>query len=65
MITVNGDTVEWQPGLTVAGLLELRNYIFPMVAVQVNGELIRRGTYDTTPVPDGATVQVIHMMSGG
>lgn len=65
MITVNDDPLDWRPGLTVAEILKLRNYIFPMVAVQVNGELVRRGAYDKTPVPDGAVVQVIHMMSGG
>jgi sulfur carrier protein ThiS len=33
--------------------------------VQINGELIKRGSYDMAVVPDGADVQVIHMISGG
>ncbi len=65
MITVNGDPLEWRPGLTIADILKIRNYIFRMIAVQVNGELVRRGSYDTAVVPDGADVQVIHMISGG
>ena len=65
MITVNGDPLEWRPGLTIADILKIRNYIFRMIAVQVNGELVRRGNYDTAVVPDGADVQVIHMISGG
>ena len=65
MITVNGDPLEWRSGLTIADILKIRNYIFRMIAVQVNGELVRRGTYDTVVVPDGADVQVIHMISGG
>lgn len=65
MITVNGSPLDWHAGLTVAEILKIRNYIFRMIAVQVNGELVRRGTYDSAVVPDGADVQVIHMISGG
>jgi sulfur carrier protein ThiS len=36
-----------------------------MIAVSINGELIKRGTYEKAVVPDGADVQVIHMISGG
>jgi sulfur carrier protein len=65
MITVNGDPLSWHDGMTVAEILKIRQFIFPMLAVQVNGDLIRRGTYDKAVVPDGADVQVIHMISGG
>jgi sulfur carrier protein len=65
MITVNGDGMDWRHGMTVAEILKIRNYIFRMIAVQVNGELVPRGTYDKAVVPDHADVQVIHMMSGG
>ena len=46
MITVNSDPLPWHDGMTVAEILKIRNYIFRMIAVQVNGELVRRGTYD-------------------
>jgi sulfur carrier protein ThiS len=36
-----------------------------MIAVQVNGELVKRVAYDKTVVPDSADVQVLHMISGG
>jgi sulfur carrier protein len=65
MIIVNGEQMEWREGLTVAEILEIRNYIFRMLVIQVNGELVKRGTYDKAVVPDGATVEVIHMISGG
>jgi sulfur carrier protein len=64
-ITVNGAPMDWREGMTVADILEARNYIFRMIAVQVNGELVPRGTYKEAAVPDGADVQVIHMISGG
>jgi thiamine biosynthesis protein ThiS len=51
--------------MTVADILQRRRYIFRMLVVQVNGQLVRRDAYATTQVPDGANVQVIHMISGG
>jgi sulfur carrier protein len=65
MINVNGVPLTWHSGMTVAEILKIRNYIFRMIAVQVNGDLVRRGTYESAVVPDGADVQVIHMISGG
>jgi sulfur carrier protein len=65
MITVNTVPLPWHEGMTIAEILKVRNYIFRMIAVQVNGELVRRGAYESTVVPDAADVQVIHMISGG
>jgi sulfur carrier protein len=65
MITVNSVPLAWHEGMTIAEILKIRNYIFRMIAVQVNGELVRRGAYESTVVPDAADVQVIHMISGG
>jgi sulfur carrier protein len=65
MITVNSTPLPWHEGMTVAEILKIRNFIFRMIAVQVNGEPVRRGMYDNAVVPDGADVQVIHMISGG
>ena len=65
MITVNGDQMEWTDGMTVADLLARRRFIFRMLVVTINGQLVKRDHYPTTLVPDGADVQVIHMMSGG
>lgn len=65
MITVNGDPLEHKAGMTVADVLAARNFIFRMLAVSVNGQVVARKDYKTTEVPDGADVQVIHMISGG
>jgi sulfur carrier protein len=65
MITVNNEPMEHRPGMTVQDILDARNYIFRMLAVSVNGQIVPRKDYKTTRVPDGADVQVIHMISGG
>ena len=65
MITVNGDPLAHTAGMTVRDLLRARGFIFPLLIVKVNGTLVPRADYDRFPVPDGAEVQVIHLMSGG
>ncbi len=65
MLLVNDEPLAYEPGMTVADILKIRNYIFRMLVVNVNGELVKRGTYDKAIVPDGANVEVIHMISGG
>ncbi len=51
--------------MTVRDILRRRNYVWRMIAVYVNGELVPRKTYDTRQVPDGADVKVIHQIAGG
>ena len=65
MITVNGEPLEYTEGMTIADILRIRNFIFRMLVVQVNGKLVKRPDYASTTVPDRADVQVIHLISGG
>jgi sulfur carrier protein len=65
MLIVNGEPLDYEEGMTVADVLARRNYIFRMLAIWVNGVFVPRTEYAATPVPDGAEVQVIHMISGG
>jgi thiamine biosynthesis protein ThiS len=65
MIRVNDDAVEWHEGMTVREALVARNYRFPLLIVTIGDRLVPRDAYDTTAVPDGADVRVVHLMSGG
>ena len=65
MIQVNGDPLQWTPGLTVRGVLKAKNYKFKMLIVSIDGRQVAREDYDSALVPDGAVVQVIHLISGG
>ncbi|MGI5862822.1 MAG: sulfur carrier protein ThiS [Myxococcales bacterium] len=65
MITVNGESIEHRPGMTVRDVLKAKSFLFPLIVVKVDGELVGRDRYETHVVPDGADVQVIHLMSGG
>jgi sulfur carrier protein len=64
-ITVNGNPVDWEEGLTISGLLIKMNYTFRMLVIKLNGALVKKDSYDATPVPAGAEVAIIHLISGG
>jgi sulfur carrier protein len=66
MIHVNNQyEVPWQPGMTVQNVLESLNFSFRMIVVKVDGQVVLRPDFASTPVPDGAEVQAIHLISGG
>lgn len=65
MIKLNNRDCEWQEGLTVKELLELKNYTYPRIVVLVNAEVISEGNYATTIIQDGDKVEAIHLMAGG
>jgi len=66
MIRVNGQyELAWQPGLTVQDVLDALKFSFRMIVVKINGKVVLRREFATTPVPDGAEVEAIHMISGG
>jgi len=40
MIKVNGEEMEWHPGMTVKDILEAKKFIFPMIGVWINDKPI-------------------------
>ena len=64
-VTVNREPMEWYTGMTVRDILRERRYTFKMLVIKVNGTLIKKDQWDTAAVPQGADVQVLHLMSGG
>lgn len=55
----------WREGMTVAALLaELKDgHIYAVV--KLDGKLVSRPHFETTPVPDGARLTPIPMIAGG
>jgi thiamine biosynthesis protein ThiS len=64
-ITVNQETIDWEENLTIDRILKIMNYTFKMIVVKVNGELVKKEDYDTKIIPEGAEVQIIHLIAGG
>jgi len=64
-LSVNNKQISYIEQETVVALLKRLNFTFPLLVVKINGTLIPRESYDTTIIPKDASIQIIHMISGG
>jgi thiamine biosynthesis protein ThiS len=65
-LTVNGDEREFdQCTMSVEELLDKLDIEAEYLAVQVNEEVVKRGTFAEIVLRDGDTVQIVQFMGGG
>jgi sulfur carrier protein len=64
-IKVNQETIDWEENMTIDRVLKIMNYTFKMIVVKVNGDLVKKEDYNTKIIPEGAEVQIIHLIAGG
>ena len=65
MITVNGENRTLEKPVTVTEYLEACNYVPVQVVVELNEEIIKRDTYDSSVLKDGDVVEILQLMGGG
>jgi thiamine biosynthesis protein ThiS len=51
--------------MSITELLALKNFIFKMLVIKLNDNLVKKQEYDSTIVRDGDNVVVLHLVSGG
>ena len=67
MIVLNGEPREAPTGTTLAELIVVAG-IEPDrsgIAVAVNGEVVPRSAWATTPVADGSRIEILQAVAGG
>jgi sulfur carrier protein len=64
-VSVNGKPMEFEPGLTVEGLLTLLNVKREYTAVAVNRDIVRKADYDAVKLSEGDKVEIVRPMGGG
>ena len=64
-LTVNGKPREVDSPLTLRQFLEAHNVKPEMVAVEYNGDIIRRERYAEVHLQEGDKLEIIHMVGGG
>lgn len=65
-ITVNGEAVTLEAGVSVAALLALRQVKMPeMVSVELNGAILDRGAFPGTILRENDAVEFLYFMGGG
>lgn len=64
-VVVNGQELDVDAGLTVAGLVASLRFEPRQVAVEVNRELVPRRTFEAVRLSEGDHVEVVTLVGGG
>jgi len=51
--------------LTLAELIQYKNFTFPMLVTKINGLLVKKADRDNVMIKAGDDVIVLHLISGG
>ena len=64
-ITVNGQTQDIAPALTVAGLIEHLALSGKRIAIERNGEVVPKSLHASTSLSEGDKLEIIVAVGGG
>jgi sulfur carrier protein len=65
-LVVNGEEIVVADDTTVSRLLALHNVKMPeMVSVELNGQILERGTFADTELQEGDQLEFMYFMGGG
>ena len=64
-VIVNGQPVELSDGATTAAAVQVLTSAPSGIAVAVNGEVVRRGDWESTSLAEGDQVEVLTAVQGG
>lgn len=65
MVYLGEQEIPWRTGMTVASVLEQIEDGHLYAVVKLDGRLVARPHFATTPVSDGARIAPIPMIAGG
>jgi len=64
-VEVNGKTIDLTPETSLTALVASYELEPQHVAVEVNGELVRRPSYNETMLNDGDHIEIVTLVGGG
>lgn len=64
-VIVNGETREFTPGQSVAGLLHALNVPSDRVAVELNKAIVRKRDWESTLVDPDSQIEIVEFVGGG
>lgn len=64
-LIVNGKTRQAEAGASILAFLETSGIDPRIVAVEKNGEIIKRDDWSATSLSDGDTLEIVRMVGGG
>lgn len=64
-VTINGEPREFPDGLTLSALCAQLGMKADRVAVELNLEIVPRGSWDSTLLKNGDKLEIVHFVGGG
>ena len=64
-LRVNGKERELEEGVTVAGFLGQMGLDHRLVAIELNGDILKRNRYAETVLAEGDRMEVVRFVQGG
>ena len=64
-LLINGSATEMPPRLTARQLIERLELTGKRIALEVNGEIVPRSTYEGHNLREGDKVEIVHAIGGG
>jgi sulfur carrier protein len=64
-LTINGESRDFPDDLTLSTLVQQLGMKGDRVAVELNLEIVPRGTWDSTLLKNGDKLEIVHFVGGG
>lgn len=64
-IKLNGEDKDIEAGTTLPALIESISHAPERIAVELNGEVVRRADWPRVTLDEGDRVEVVHFVGGG
>lgn len=62
---VNGNTIKLKASVSLKHFLESSGYTTDKIAVEHNGEIVPKNTYETRMLKDADTLEIVQFVGGG
>jgi thiamine biosynthesis protein ThiS len=64
-VQINGEPRDFNPPLTLAGLVELLGMKSDRVAIELNRSIVARDQWVKTSLAEGDRLEIVHFVGGG
>lgn len=64
MINLNGEVLK-EENINLMELIKTKGFNFERIAVEVNGKIVKRGSYEEVKLKNGDKVEIVCFVGGG
>lgn len=64
-LSINGEALSLDDGLTIEAMLRMRGNDPAVVVVERNGDIVPAAAFADTTLADGDSIEIVHFVGGG